>query len=193
LDGLRLRFGLSKRQTITIQILDHHLADAMWSHARSLKDHGPALLKVGIQAVEILHVEIDISLESLACTLRQVSSTNLEVNPNVRTLDDGVHPAGLVSRGLEHAVHGIEAEPEDVDVRQYHERLLLPERPFVSNRDIQLVILFATKYNHIRRFGENKLGCVACLPHAHIHAVGAAWATGVETCSHARELRGDDA
>jgi hypothetical protein len=46
----------------------------------------------------------------------QIASPDLKVDPGAGAFDDGIDPGGLVGRGLEDAVHGIEAEPQDIAV-----------------------------------------------------------------------------
>src|SRR5262245_5907300 len=106
---LHLRHEFPKCQSIAVQVLDDDLADAVGRHARRLQDHGPALLKIGVHPVEIVHVQVDVALERLARPLRQLTAPDLEVDPDARALDDGVDASRFVGRGLEHAVHRIEA------------------------------------------------------------------------------------
>jgi hypothetical protein len=56
---------------------------------------GAAPLKVGVEVINVVNVEIDVPFEGGSCPLRDLVATNLEVDPSPGPLDDPVDPIRL--------------------------------------------------------------------------------------------------
>jgi len=113
--GRALLPEFTERKSVSIEILDNDLPNAIGSHLRRCLDPGTATLKVGVQTIDVVDVEVDVSFEGGPVPLRDFVTTNLEVDPCAGPLDERVHPFRFVRRRLKDAIR-IEAEAQDVAV-----------------------------------------------------------------------------
>jgi hypothetical protein len=114
----RLPRQFAERKPVAIQIFDNHLANPMRSYPRWRQDRRAATLQVGVKAIYVVHVQINVAFERgpIPLPLRQVPSPNLEVDPHATAFHNRVNSAGLVGRGLKHPVNGIETEAEYIAI-----------------------------------------------------------------------------
>lgn len=106
---------LAERDAVPVEVLDLQFAKAVRSVAWFLPDDGSPSTKRLVKCIDLVDVNVDVTLETVASPGRELAATNLKVDPGARAFHDGVDPAWLVRGGLQYAVR-LEREPEDVTV-----------------------------------------------------------------------------
>lgn len=83
---------------------------------RGRSDPCTAALKIGIETVDVVDIQIDVSLKRRSLSLRRFPATNLEVDLNPRPGHDGVDAARFIGGWLKHAIDRIKAKTKYIAI-----------------------------------------------------------------------------